>query len=767
MDAQKTKKRSLVLSLVFAALVAIAMVFVVMTLAKAETTQPVDGEAPASALQPVDQPKQDLPANDQKVEKEEAVQPDNNVSDESVNAKETNDYIGLTVKPGSKIKYHDYLKNVDGELTGNTLFKISSSLDNHRLGIYYKNEIYRIGEPYGYTMHFVDFTYNDGKPTNPRELYAFYNTEDTNIFSGATVGTNPVLEYPRVTLYNYQGDADVTLNRTGTRPAAPSFEATFYGNGGKWNGQETITVSETYFENYSLPEDPVREGFVLYSYIDEDGNPVNANTKSLHNAAFKVDAVWANEIVYNFDGGTPAPGVNTKQLKVENKAVQLYNTGMVTKPGYTLSGWRDTETSKLYKPGETISENKNINLVAVWDREVTTTVFDGNGGTWVGPEGEEITSKSIEQTTYEDFRLPDSPYKEGYRFSHWEDENGNVIDSNTQVPEGGIARVIAQYDQLTYFNIASKNNLEFTVSRQGAADQDYSKFVYETTEKGCVGEEPVKNADGSWTIDINKSDGTTYISFTLKPKSNTELTNVSLDSTTETEINYGVDVSENAVNLRGTVSSQTQDPEVNKPLANHKVELVTTSTGERRTATTDEDGFYSFDDLTSSGGLHLVYVYSNDTDETIAEIVFDVDPYSGVDIVEDINVDWDVYTTFHGQWADQSSNSVETQVIQKYNDNYQFPEDPESTSEHEFVGWKFNLDDEEFVTEDTIVTKSKAHDLYAVYVDHPTPTPDPQPSGDDSGSQSGATGDNPYVFIALVGLAAVAAIAVLRFRKDF
>ena len=74
--------------------------------------------------------------------------------------------------------------------------------------------------------------------------------------------------------------------------------------------------------------------------------------------------ICSNQITYNANGGTGAPA---SQTKTANTSIKL-STTIPTKAGYEFMGWAtsSTATTATYQPGDTYSENSDLNLYAVW-----------------------------------------------------------------------------------------------------------------------------------------------------------------------------------------------------------------------------------------------------------------------------------------------------------------------------------------------------------------------------------------------------------------
>lgn len=135
--------------------------------------------------------------------------------------------------------------------------------------------------------------------------------------------------------------------------------------------------------------------------------------------AFNTDAdttlyaVWrANQynISYNANGGTGAPEAQTK---IHGTAVTISKT-IPTLEGYTFIGWSTdkTATSATYSAGSSYTENKSIELFAVWKANTYNVSYSANGG----------ANAPTTQTKIHDIDLKlsdDIPAKNGYNFVGW------------------------------------------------------------------------------------------------------------------------------------------------------------------------------------------------------------------------------------------------------------------------------------------------------------------------------------------------------------
>ena len=137
----------------------------------------------------------------------------------------------------------------------------------------------------------------------------------------------------------------------------------------------------------------------------------------IENESVTLYAIWAKyldhyTVSYYANGGTGAPA---SQTKAKNVTLTLSSTSP-TRSGYTFAGWSTSSTasSASYYPGSSFSGNYNLNLYAVWNRNLSsyTISYNANGG----------TGAPASQTKLEDTSLTLSstvPARLGYSFLGW------------------------------------------------------------------------------------------------------------------------------------------------------------------------------------------------------------------------------------------------------------------------------------------------------------------------------------------------------------
>lgn len=91
-----------------------------------------------------------------------------------------------------------------------------------------------------------------------------------------------------------------------------------------------------------------------------------------------IPALESHTVSYNANGGTGAPG---KQTKWYGTVLTLSST-VPTRTGYTFLGWATSSTGSVaYAAGGTYTGDSALTLYAVWSELTYTVSFDANGGT--------------------------------------------------------------------------------------------------------------------------------------------------------------------------------------------------------------------------------------------------------------------------------------------------------------------------------------------------------------------------------------------------
>lgn len=129
-----------------------------------------------------------------------------------------------------------------------------------------------------------------------------------------------------------------------------------------------------------------------------------------YNDVYATWSPWKHTITYNANGGSGAPGNQTKTYGV---GLNL-SSKQPTRTGYTFGGWKCSKGG-TYQPGEAYTKDYNggtVTMTAIWNPWQHTIVYDANGGSRA--PGNQIktygVSMSLSGTT---------PTRTGYTFKGW------------------------------------------------------------------------------------------------------------------------------------------------------------------------------------------------------------------------------------------------------------------------------------------------------------------------------------------------------------
>lgn len=149
--------------------------------------------------------------------------------------------------------------------------------------------------------------------------------------------------------------------------AKTSYKISYNANGGtgapsqqtKWHGTN-ITLSST---------KPSRTGYTFKGWATSStgGVAYSSGASYTANASVTLYAVWqiiTYKVTYNANGGTGAPGQQTKSYGVTLKL----STTKPTRTNYNFKGWAKTSTGSVaYAAGSSYTSNAAITLYAVWE----------------------------------------------------------------------------------------------------------------------------------------------------------------------------------------------------------------------------------------------------------------------------------------------------------------------------------------------------------------------------------------------------------------
>ena len=126
--------------------------------------------------------------------------------------------------------------------------------------------------------------------------------------------------------------------------------------------------------------------------------------------AYTSDLIQTYTVSYNANGGTGAPGNQTKT----NDIALTLSTTVPSKTGYSFLGWATnaSATSAQYAPGGVYTENASVTLYAVWKANQYNVSYNANGGT--GAPSPQTKTHSVALTL-----SSAKPTRLGYTFLGW------------------------------------------------------------------------------------------------------------------------------------------------------------------------------------------------------------------------------------------------------------------------------------------------------------------------------------------------------------
>lgn len=125
--------------------------------------------------------------------------------------------------------------------------------------------------------------------------------------------------------------------------------------------------------------------------------------------SFYSDALPSYTVSYNANGGSGAPGNQTKWY---GSNITL-SSAKPTRTGYTFAGWATSSSGSVaYQPGATYSSNASVTLYAKWTAITYTVSYNANGGS--GAPGTQTKTYGVNLTL-----SSTKPTKTNYNFKGW------------------------------------------------------------------------------------------------------------------------------------------------------------------------------------------------------------------------------------------------------------------------------------------------------------------------------------------------------------
>ena len=186
-------------------------------------------------------------------------------------------------------------------------------------------------------------------------------------------------------------------------------------NGISINFQNNQGQYELGYSDYRLNR---RQGnyAVSYSARLRSDSSYTSGSRSSGSGSHTVGSLASHTVSYNANGGSGAPGNQTKWY---GSTLTLSST-KPTRTGYTFQGWATSAGGGVaYQPGQAYGNDANITLYAVWKANTWTVKYNANGGS--GAPADQI--KTYGQT----LKLSTSkPVRTDYNFMGWATSKANA-----------------------------------------------------------------------------------------------------------------------------------------------------------------------------------------------------------------------------------------------------------------------------------------------------------------------------------------------------
>ena len=297
----------------------------------------------------------------------------------------------------------------------------SAKVSAYSAGSTYTNNsdinLYAIWEKTIYTVTYKANRGNDAPPMQKKEYdYDIYLTKAKPKRAGHEfVGWSTNSNAATATYFagsKYSANANITLYAIWE---PDTYDVTYNANGG--NGAP-VKQKKTYAVTLILgSKNPTRTGYTFTGWSSSDKATVptyKAGGSYTTNAKITLYAVWkpnTYKVTYNANGGTRAPGIQTKTHGV---SLKLSSTEP-TRTGYTFQGWAVSPGKSilpLFKPGGNYILNTGVTLYASWKEATYAIKYDANKGS--GAPGAQTKKYGIS------LKLSSKqPTRIGYTFLGW------------------------------------------------------------------------------------------------------------------------------------------------------------------------------------------------------------------------------------------------------------------------------------------------------------------------------------------------------------
>ena len=170
--------------------------------------------------------------------------------------------------------------------------------------------------------------------------------------------------------------------------------------------------------DFTISKGTAKKDISCYAKITTNSSYVSG-TKSSSATSVSVAAKPSYTVSYNANGGTGAPGSQTKWY---GTSITLSST-IPTRTGYTFDCWSPSASggSLAYSPGGTYSANADVTLYALWIVNKYTVTYNANGGKGAPNNQTKIHGTNLTLSSTK-------PTRDDYNFLGWSTSaNGGVV----------------------------------------------------------------------------------------------------------------------------------------------------------------------------------------------------------------------------------------------------------------------------------------------------------------------------------------------------
>ena len=155
---------------------------------------------------------------------------------------------------------------------------------------------------------------------------------------------------------------------------------------------------------------------VSYSARLRSDSSYTSGSRSSGSGSHTVGSLASHTVSYNANGGSGAPGNQTKWY---GSTLTLSST-KPTRTGYTFQGWATSAGGGVaYQPGQAYGNDANITLYAVWKANTWTVKYNANGGSGAPADQTKTYGQTLKLST-------SKPIRTDYNFMGWATSKANA-----------------------------------------------------------------------------------------------------------------------------------------------------------------------------------------------------------------------------------------------------------------------------------------------------------------------------------------------------